>query len=90
MYSISYTRGFEKDIKRIKKREYNTKILFEVIKTLEETGTVPAKLKPHKLSGNFKDCWECHVKSDWLLIWRKSDNKSEIQLIRTGTHSDLF
>ena len=90
MYSISYTRSFEKDIKRIKKREYNTKILFEVIKTLEETGTVPAKLKPHKLSGNFKDCWECHVKSDWLLIWRKSDNKSEIQLIRTGTHSDLF
>ena len=90
MYSISYTRGFEKDVKRIKKREYNTKILFEVIKTLEETGTVPAKLKPHKLSGNFKDCWECHLKSDWLLIWRKSDNKSEIQLIRTGTHSDLF
>jgi len=90
MYSISYTRSFEKDIKRIKKREYNTKILFEVIKTLEETGTVPAKLKPHKLSGNFKDCWECHLKSDWLLIWRKSDNKNEIQLIRTGTHSDLF
>lgn len=90
MYSISYTRSFEKDVKRIKKREYNTKILFEVIKTLEETGTVPAKLKPHKLSGNFKDCWECHLKSDWLLIWRKSDNKNEIQLIRTGTHSDLF
>jgi len=90
MYSISYTRSFEKDVKRIKKREYNTKILFEIIKTLEETGTVPAKLKPHKLSGNFKDCWECHLKSDWLLIWRKSDNKNEIQLIRTGTHSDLF
>ncbi len=90
MYSISYTRSFEKDVKRIKKRKYNTKILFEVIKTLEETGTVPAKLKPHKLSGNFKDCWECHLKSDWLLIWRKSDNKNEIQLIRTGTHSDLF
>jgi mRNA interferase YafQ len=90
MYSISYTRSFEKDVKRIKKREYNTIILFEVIKTLEETGTVPTKLKPHKLSGNFKDCWECHLKSDWLLIWRKSDNKNEIQLIRTGTHSDLF
>ena len=90
MYPISYTRSFEKDIKRVKKRGYNTRIILEVIKTLEITGTVPKKLRPHKLSGNYNDCWECHLKPDWVLIWRRTKNPSEIQLIRTGTHSDLF
>lgn len=90
MYSISYTRSFEKDIKRVKKRGYNTRIISEAIKTLEITGIVPERLKPHKLSGNYNDCWECHLKPDWLLIWRKTKNPDEIQLVRTGTHSDLF
>ena len=31
---------------------------------------------------------ECHIESDWLLIW-KADSKA-VYLTRTGTHSDLF
>ena len=46
MFSITYTRSFERDIKKAKKRGYDTRIINEVIKTLESTGTVPEKLKP--------------------------------------------
>jgi len=90
MYRLSYTHTFEKDIKKIKKRGYDTKILTEVIKSLEIKGTVSKNLLPHKLSGNYSDCWECHLKPDWLLIWRKTKNPDMIQLIRTGKHTDLF
>ncbi|MBM3569145.1 MAG: type II toxin-antitoxin system YafQ family toxin [Alphaproteobacteria bacterium] len=42
----------------------------------------------HRLSGQWRSHWECHVEPDWLLIWLESDG--ELILVRTGTHSDLF
>lgn len=56
---------------------------------LIEEKQLPLKNKNHKLLGNYKDCWECHIEPDWLLIYRKADFK-EIIFIRTGSHSDLF
>ncbi|WP_083852664.1 type II toxin-antitoxin system YafQ family toxin [Pedobacter arcticus] len=49
-----------------------------------------SKHKPHKLSGKFIGYWECHVKPDLLLIWEQTETLKLIELIRTGTHSDLF
>ena len=65
-------------------------LLKEVIIELEQTGTLPIKHKPHKLSGNYSDIWEAHIKSDWLLMWKIYPDNKEIWLIRSGTHSDLF
>ncbi|MDA3833929.1 MAG: type II toxin-antitoxin system YafQ family toxin [Spirochaetales bacterium] len=38
----------------------------------------------HQLKGTLKDCRECHVEPDWLLVYRIEG--SELCLIRTGTH----
>lgn len=57
---------------------------------LESAGTLPPKYKPHKLRGNFTNHLECHIQPDWLLIWVCDKENKGIQLIRTGTHSDLF
>ncbi len=46
------------------------------------------RYRNHKLSGNFKGHWECHLEPDWLLIY-KFDGEW-IVFERTGTHSDLF
>ena len=89
MYSISFTNKFKKDFELCKKRNYNISKIEKIFSSLSELGTVPEKHKPHKLSGDFLDCWECHIENDWLLIWKcLSDN--EIHLIRTSTCSDLF
>jgi mRNA interferase YafQ len=47
-----------------------------------------ARFRNHKLSGNYKGRWECHLEPDWLLIYKLTGN--EIIFERTGTHSDLF
>ena len=47
-----------------------------------------AKHKNHKLKGDFVGYWECHIEPDWLLIYKKT--ATEIFLVKTGTHSDLF
>ena len=65
-------------------------LLNELFLTLEKNGTVPPKNKPHKLTGNYKGFWECHIQPDWLLIWFQNDKEKIIELTRTGTHSDLF
>jgi mRNA interferase YafQ len=90
MFEIHYTSNFKKSFKVISKRGYNMKLLQQVISFLEDTGTIPERYKPHKLSGDYSDTWECHIKADWLLLWLIDEDKREIWLIATGTHSDLF
>jgi mRNA interferase YafQ len=90
MYIVKTTRQFDKEVKLCKKRGYDLSTLEEVVSILEKTGILPQKYKPHKLSGNYENCWECHIKGDWLLIWLQNDNELTLLFINTGTHSDLF
>jgi mRNA interferase YafQ len=90
MYNIEYTGSFKRDYKLVLKRG-NKELLIQNIIILLATGMpLPAKNKPHKLTGEYKDCWECHIQPDWLLIWQINMNSNTLILIRTGTHSDLF
>ena len=90
MYKIRTTNRFEKSLKLCQKRNYNLILLKDVIDILALDGKLPAKYKPHKLTGNFKNCWECHIKPDWLLIWQQDDTELTLLFLNTGTHSDLF
>ena len=90
MYSISYTNKFEKSLKLCRKRGFDTDLAKSVIKILAKDGKLPAKYKPHKLTGNYSGLWECHIKPDWLLIWSQNDEGLTLLMIDTGTHSDIF
>jgi mRNA interferase YafQ len=90
MYSLSFSTQFKKDYKKIIQRGLAIEKLHKVFEILEKTGTLPiSKYKTHLLKGNYKNHYEAHIESDWLIIWfTVKDN--EINLVRTGTHSDLF
>lgn len=90
MLTIKYQTSFKKDYKRIKKRGYDTALLRKVVEILVEGKELPSEYKDHALSGNFKGCRECHISSDWLLIYEISEKELVLYLMRTGTHSDLF
>jgi len=70
------------------KRGKDERKLFVAVETLAHTGSLSAELRPHRLVGRWSDFSECHIESDWLLIYVVSD--SEVLLVRTGTHADLF
>jgi mRNA interferase YafQ len=57
---------------------------------LSKNGSLPIKYNPHKLSGNYQDCWECHIKPNWLLVWKQDDTALILLFTNTGTNSDLF
>jgi mRNA interferase YafQ len=89
-YSIEYTNKFDRDLKKIIKRGYDISLLHSVIDKLATTGNLPANYKQHKLKGDYAGTWECHIKPDWLLVWRQNDDKLILLMLATGTHSDLF
>ena len=56
-YKVITTNTFIKGLKRCMKRGYDTSLLREAIALLAESGTLPAKYKPHKLTGNYAGAW---------------------------------
>lgn len=62
--------------------------LRRVMEDIIEEKPLLANHRNHKLTGNYKGYWECHIEPDWLLIYRK--DKSRVEFVATGTHSDLF
>lgn len=90
MYQIIASNKFKKDFKLCLKRGLKENLFSEVILLLEKQGKLPSKFKQHKLVGNYKGFWECHIQPDWLLIWEQDEEIKLISLHRTGTHADLF
>ena len=86
--NVRYTSQFKKDFKLCIKRGYNMQQIKSIMKLLENGKQLPEKNKDHNLTGNYISYRECHIGSDWLLIYQLFDN--DIIFIRTGTHSDLF
>ncbi len=88
MRRISQRTQFRNDLKRQKRRGKDIEDLIAVVELLAQDGTLPPGYRPHQLTGEWKGTWECHIETDWLLIYEVTAN--EVVLIRTGTHADLF
>ena len=88
MLKISYRNQFKKELKQQEKRGKDLKKFFEIAEKLADKKPLNPKHRNHRLVGNFKGRWECHIEPDWLLVYFKTDE--EIIFERTGTHSDLF
>ena len=90
MYTVKYTGQFKRDYKLCKKRGLDMSLLETVIRILAIDGVLPPRYKPHKLTGKYEGYWECHILSDWLLVWQQFDEELILHLTNTGRHSDLF
>jgi mRNA interferase YafQ len=88
MFIPVYTRQFEKDVKLMERRGKNLNKLKILIRSLVEEESLDPIHRDHKLIGNWQGRRECHIESDWLLIYKIEKNALIFE--RTGTHSDLF
>jgi mRNA interferase YafQ len=88
MYTPVYTKQFEKDVKRCQRRGKNLDKFKILARTLLSGESLDSIHKDHKLVGNYVGRHDCHIESDWLLIYKITENKLIFE--RMGTHSDLF
>ena len=82
------TARFERDLKRANRRGKDLDKLWSVVEILLSGQALPSRNRPHRLSGQWSQYWECHIEADWLLIWGYDDDV--LVLVRSGTHTDLF
>lgn len=90
IYFVKPSNRFQRDLKRLQKRGYDMQLLTEVIKMLANGEVLAPKYHDHVLSGELSNCHECHITSDWLLVYEIDKGELYLYLTRTGTHSDLF
>jgi mRNA interferase YafQ len=92
MRRIEYTTAFRRDFKREKKGQHRRDVdslVSTAVLLLAENKPLSEKNRDHGLGGDWANCRECHLKPDLLLIYRKPDAEV-LQLVRMGSHSELF
>lgn len=90
MFKAHFHTQFKKDYKKIIKRNKDITKLEEVMEQLITEQELTERFKDHQLAGNYVGYRECHIESDWLLIYKIDKDENIIFFVRTGTHSDLF
>jgi mRNA interferase YafQ len=88
MKQIIKSNRFKQDFKLMLRRGADPQKLEAIITYLIAAEPLPARCRPHKLSGAYFGFWECHIQPDWLLIY--AVGVEFIELAATGTHADLF
>ena len=91
MLTIEFTNRFKRDYKKAKRQNVFDKQDFDyVIDKLANRVPLEPKYCDHELKGEYAGHRECHIKPDWLLVYKVKENILTLTLTRTGTHSDLF
>ena len=89
-YQIQQTSRFSRQVKAMKRCGLDLGRLSFVVDMLAAGEDLAVRYRNHKLSGNYQNCYECHIEPDWLLVYRKDNERLILLLVETGSHSDLF
>ena len=88
MYTPVYTTQFAKDTKRCIRRGKNMEKFKILARTLISGKPLDPIHRDHKLVGRLTGRRDCHIESDWVLVYRIEADRLIFE--RMGTHSDLF
>ena len=89
MRKLRYTTAAKKDLKRYRNNPRKMAALYEALRYLLDDVPLPPDYLRHRLVGQYAGCWECHVGGDFLLVW-VDDDADVIEIVRIGSHSELF
>lgn len=91
MYNLRYSKRFKNDYKKVKR---NPRFLLsefrQVVSNLVNRKDLDRKYQNHKLHSEWKDCCECHLTADILLIYEINQDQGIVYMYRIGSHSELF
>jgi mRNA interferase YafQ len=74
----------------------STKEIWKLLEILRSKQPIPHKYRAHKMKGEWKGWWDCHLDGDFVLIWRYETEVSEageecefVMLAAVGSHAYL-
>ncbi|WP_348518915.1 type II toxin-antitoxin system YafQ family toxin [Campylobacter sp. CCS1377] len=83
-----FQNNFIKDLKLVRKQNWNIEAIKQCIEDLAKLDILPQKYKDHALKGDLKDFRECHIFGDLIIIYQRDEEN--LILYRIGRHQDLF
>lgn len=89
-YRIQLTNKYKKDYKKMAKQGADMTALSKVVRELSVGKRLAWRHKDHALKEEYKGYRECHIKPDWLLIYRIEEDELVLVLVDTGTHAEMF
>lgn len=89
-YELYESPRYVRDREYLEKNGYDLADLDKVIVILLDGERLPRSFKPHKLKGNRDGLWDCHIKNDWILLYRYNSNGIVLEAVRTGSHRDVL
>ena len=88
MLKLKTTNRFEKDYRKAHRSKRDMVRLKQTMSWIANEQLLPPELRDHKLIGNYQGRRECHLASDWLLIYKIE--RGAVIFERTGSHSELL
>lgn len=91
-YKIKSSKLFKKSLKRVLKQGKDLDKLLEVVDMLSKSQKLDLKYKDHALYNDkkFKDCRDCHIEPDWVLIYKYLKDDIVLLLVDTGSQSEVL
>ena len=89
-YEIVSSNQFKKDLKLAQKRGFDLSEFETVVNKLRNREPLEERFKDHPLSNNWKNHREFHLRPDLVVIYFIRQNELILEMVRMGTHSDLF
>ena len=92
MLKLEIENSYKKDLKLAIKQNLLTQEISDRLKFAIDTLQIPKPLEkeynPHPLSGDYKGYFDCHIKGDFVLVYKLSD--TALHLVRVGRHTTIF
>jgi mRNA interferase YafQ len=89
MREIVQTSRFKSDLKKLARSgRHDIDELLAVIEMLAGEKPLPEKYHDHPLSGECLGHRDCHIRPDWLLLYRREPGR--LILVRSGSHAELY
>jgi mRNA interferase YafQ len=92
MRSVKWASAFKKDLKRESRGQYKNALkeeFYGIVAALANDSPLLGRYKDHDLEGEWVGYRECHIRPDFLLVYRKTGS-DVLGLSRLGSHSEIF
>jgi len=91
MYKVAFSKRSRKSLKKLRgSGRFEESAIAVLIDMLVAGKLLPNSYENHPLHGEYADCFECHIKSDLLLIYKIDLKTNTLAIVNIGSHSDLF
>ncbi len=91
-YKIKYSKEFKKSLKKVIKQGKNIDKLLIVVDMLLKKQRLDFRYRDHQLYSDkrFKDCRDCHIEPDWVLIYKYLEDELVLLLVNIDSHSEVL